>query len=51
MEAMHLLQLENNNIRESLRKLQARLPMKLKEEKTNFPHVLTNLLIVEPNSH
>jgi regulator of replication initiation timing len=48
IEAMHQLQLENNNLRESLWKLQVEMLMELKEEKTNSPPASTNLLLVEP---
>jgi hypothetical protein len=45
---MHQLQLENNNLQESIQKLQARIPMELEEEKTNFPFSATNFLPIEP---
>ena len=47
MEAMHQLQLENTNLRESLRKLQTGMSMELEEGKTNSPPTSTNLLSVE----
>ena len=49
MEAMHQLQLENDNLHESLRKLQVGTPMEL-EEKKNSPPASTNVLHVEPGS-
>ena len=49
MEAMHQLQLENDNLRESLRKLQVGTPMEL-EEKNNSPPTSTNVLPIEPGS-
>ena len=49
MEAMHQLQLENDNVRESLQKLQVGTPMEL-EEKNNSPLASTNVLPVEPGS-
>ena len=47
MEAMHQLQLENENLRESLWKLEVGTPMEL-EEKNNSPPASTNALPVEP---
>jgi hypothetical protein len=44
MEAIHQLHLKNNNLRESLWKLQAGMSMELEEEKTNSPSTSTNLL-------
>ena len=46
MEAMHQLQLENDNLRELLRKLQVGTPMELKE-KNNSPPTSTNVPPVE----
>ena len=47
MEAMHQLQLENDNLRELLRKLQVGTPMEL-EEINNSPPTSTIVLPVEP---
>ena len=47
LEAMHQLQLENENLRESLHKLQARTPMELENEETKSPPTSRNLLFVE----
>ena len=49
MEAMHHLQLENDNLRESLRKLQVGTPMEV-EGKDNSPPTSTNVLPIEPGS-
>jgi hypothetical protein len=46
MEAMHQLQLENNNLGESLLKLQVGMSIELEEEKTNSPPASTNLLSI-----
>ena len=37
LAAMHQLQLENENLRESLQKLQARTPMELENEEPKCP--------------
>jgi hypothetical protein len=43
MEAMHQLQLESNDLRESPRKLQGGMPMELEKEKTNARPTSINL--------
>jgi hypothetical protein len=52
IEAMHQLQLENNNLREPLQKLQGGMPMELEGKKTNIPPGLTNLppIVFAPSS-
>ena len=47
LEAMHQLQLENQNIRECIQKLQARTPMELEKEETKSPPTSRNLQYVE----
>ena len=47
LEAMHQLQLENQNLRESIQKFQARTPMELEDEETKSPPTSRNLLSVE----
>ena len=47
LAAMHQLQLENENLRESLQKLQARTPMELENEEPKHPPTSRNLQHVE----
>ena len=47
LEAMHQLQLENQNIRECIQKLQARTPMELEKEETKSPPTSRTFLFEE----